>query len=82
MNIEILLDASWICLSRYRFAIYRLVRYRCRFLPIKLFFGLQDFCLEDVFSVRISCIPKRLDDVLKMSSIRLGRRKIVTVKPS
>ena len=54
--------------------------------------------LQDVFSVTIFCLPRRLQDILKtscknvlktfsrrickMSSRRLGRRKIVTLKTS
>ena len=41
-------------------------------------------CLQDVFSVIIFRLPRRLEDVLreilKTSSRRLGRRKIVTLK--
>ena len=57
------------------------------FVSIKSLRGLQDMSsrrLEDVFSVTIFRLPRRLKDVLqevfKTSSRRLGRRKIVTLK--
>ena len=62
---------------RYRFARYRFVRcrlrfvgYRYMFLPSKYFALLQDFlkaCLEDVFSVTIFRPPRRLEDVFARS---------------
>ena len=36
--------------------------------------------LEDVFNVTIPFLPRGLEDILKMSSWRLGRRNIVTLK--
>ena len=38
--------------------------------------------LQHIFSVTILHLPRRLEDVLKTSSGRLGRRKIVTLKTS
>ena len=38
------------------------------------------YSLQDVFSVTIFCLPRRLQDVLKTSSRRLGRQKIVMLK--
>ena len=38
--------------------------------------------LQHVFSVTILRLPRRLKDVLKTSSKRLGRRKIVTLRAS
>ena len=70
-NYWVLVNAFWIRLRfvKYRFVRYRFVRYWLRFvsrpwldtdIPSKHF-----VYLEDVFSVTIFCLPRRLEDVFK-----------------
>ena len=55
-------------------------------MPSKRLQDMSSRRFQHVFSITIFCLPRRLEDIIKtsceMSSRRLGRRKIVTLKTS